>query len=145
MKTILMSTAALALLAAPALAQPWLEPGFGKPSLPAGDIEATVAEEVEPVLNGDLDLGGSSAFDDSEIDAEVDVEGITGETTTEITDQIDSVTGKVVATSTNVTEQVNRGDVSATARIGRNAGNRAASVTSAAIGNTMSVVNGITQ
>ena len=133
MKTILTATTALALLAAPAIAQD------------LGNVQATLSEKTQPVLNGSLDLGGEVMFDDSEIEAELEVEEIAGETTVEVSDQIDSVTGKVLATSTNVTDQVNNGDISAVAATGINAGNRAADITAAAIGNTMSIVNGISQ
>jgi len=133
MKSFLLATTAVALLAAPAVAQD------------VRDIEATVSEKTQPVLNGSLDLGGGIAFDDAEIDADLNVGEIAGETTVEVSDQIDSVTGKVMATSTNVTDQVNNGDIRAVAATGINAGNRAADITAAAIGNSLSVVNGISQ
>lgn len=133
MKTLLMATTAIALLAAPALAQD------------AGNIQADISEKTQPVLNGTLDLGGEVMFDDSEIEAEVEIEEIAGETTLEISDQIDSVNGKVIATSTNVTDQVNNGDLRSVAAVGVNAANRSADITAAAIGNSLSVVNGISQ
>jgi len=133
MKTILMATTAVALLAAPALAQD------------IGEIEATVSKKTQPVLNGSLDLGGEVMFAPSSVDGDVEVGEIAGETTVEVSDQIDSVTGKVTATSTNISDQVNNGNLRSVAAVGVTAGNRAADVTAAAIGNSLSVVNGISQ
>lgn len=124
MKTILMATAAFTLLAAPALAQDMRK------------VERDVADKTETVLNGTLDFGTDVMINPSEI---------SGETTVEISDQIDSVTGRVMASSTNVTRQMNAGDLSSVSAVGINAGNRSADITAAAIGNSLSVVNGISQ
>ncbi len=133
MTTILKATAALALLAAPAFGQD------------LGNIQADVSEKTQPVLNGTLDLGGEVMFNPSSVGGSVDVGALAGETTVEVSDQIDSVNGKVLATATNVTHQVNNGDLRSVAAVGVNAGNRAADITAAAIGNSLSVVNGISQ
>ena len=133
MKTILKATAALALLAAPALADG------------PRDIPAKVSDKTATALNGTLDLGGEVMVNPSSVNGSIDVGSLAGETTVEVSDQIDSVNGKVLATSTNMTRQVNNGDLRSVAAVGVNAGNRAADITAAAIGNSLSVVNGISQ
>ncbi len=133
MKTILTATALLALAVAPAAAQD------------VRGIQAQLSEKTQPVLNGSLDLGADTQISPAAIVGEIDVDSLSGETTVEITDQIDSVTGRVSAVSTAVTDQVNNGPISAAAEVGVNAANRSADITAAAIGNSLSIVNGISQ
>ncbi|MEM8596075.1 MAG: hypothetical protein AAGF76_06370 [Pseudomonadota bacterium] len=132
MKTIITTTLAV-LIAVPALAEGRGPGGAG-------------IDRIPPVLNGQLDLGGEITASPAQIQnhMNVDPDGH-GQTTVEVTDQIDQVTGEVMATSTNVTTQINNAPVRAHVRVGSNRRNRSADVTAAAIGNTLSIVNGISQ
>lgn len=123
MKTILMTTAAFVAFAGAAFADGWDD-------RKRADLETGTTA----VLNGALDIEG-----------EIELEEITGDVTVEVTDQIDTISGIVSARSTNEITQTNSADVTAKTLVGINAANRSADVTAAAIGNTISIVTGVTQ
>ncbi|MEM9148557.1 MAG: hypothetical protein AAGC57_20545 [Pseudomonadota bacterium] len=129
MKTII-TAGLVALMALPALAE---------------DRRATAIEDIQPVLNGQLDLGNEVTNSPAQINSNVNVASRSGKTTVEVADLIDAVTGDVMATSTSVTDQVNTGSVRAVARAGISRHLRSTNVTAAAIGNTLTIVNGVSQ
>ncbi len=128
MKALLITTSAVALLASQALAN-----GNGNGPSNGG------TETTNRVLNGQLNLT------EPYVEGDVDLQKINGQANVDVSDQIDSVNGKVMSTSSHVTRQINNGTVRAAASVGNNAHNRAADVTAAAIGNTLTIVNGISQ
>ena len=118
MKALLITTSAVALLASQALAN-----GNGNGPSNGG------TETTNRVLNGQLNLT------EPYVEGDVDLQKINGQANVDVSDQIDSVNGKVMSTSSHVTRQINNGTVRAAASVGNNAHNRAADVTAAAIGN----------
>lgn len=133
MKTFITATLAV-LIAVPALAD-----GRGPNGAPS-------TAYIQPSLNGQLDLGHEVTLSPAAINSNINVDpNGGGQTTVEVTDQIDQVTGEVMATATNMTTQINNAPVRASVRMGSNRHNRAADVSAAAIANTLSIANGISQ
>ncbi|MEL6220789.1 MAG: hypothetical protein AAFR79_20445 [Pseudomonadota bacterium] len=131
MKTFITATLAV-LIAVPALAD-----GRGPNGAPS-------TAYIQPSLNGQLDLGHEVTLSPAAINSNINVDpNGGGQTTVEVTDQVDQVTGEVMATATNMMTQINNGSVRASVRSNRH--NRAADVSAAAIANTLSIANGISQ